>query len=153
MLSTFIYILLCLLLIAFFSGIEIAFISSNKLNFELKKKQGSTVAKIIVGFMEKPATFIGANLVGINIVLIVYGLLMTQLTNTFFNAIGLPENEYLRLFLDTLIATITVLFLGEFLPKAMFRSKPESTLTFFTYPIRFFYFFLYPIAQFFVGIS
>ncbi len=153
MLSTFIYILLCLLLIAFFSGIEIAFISSNKLNFELKKKQGSAVAKIIVGFMEKPATFIGANLVGINIVLIVYGLLMTQLTDTFFNAIGLSENEYLRLFLDTMIATITVLFLGEFLPKAMFRSKPESTLTFFTYPIRFFYFFLYPIAQFFVSIS
>ena len=153
MLSTVLYILLCLLLIGFFSGIEIAFISSNKLNFELKKKQGSLAAKLIVGFMEKPATFIGANLVGINIVLIVYGLLMTELTNLFFNFIELPNNEYLRLLLDTIIATLIVLFLGEFLPKAMFRSKPETTLTFFTYPIRFFYFFLYPIAQFFVSIS
>ena len=153
MLSTVLYILLCLLLIGFFSGIEIAFISSNKLNFELKKKQGSLAAKLIVGFMEKPATFIGANLVGINIVLIVYGLLMTELTNLFFNFIELPNNEYLRLLLDTIIATLIVLFLGEFLPKAMFRSIPETTLTFFTYPIRFFYFFLYPIAQFFVSIS
>ncbi len=67
--------------------------------------------------------------------------------------VGLPHNEFIRLFLDTLIATIIVLVLAEFIPKALFRSKPESTLTFLTIPIQFFYFFLYPVAQFFVTIS
>lgn len=153
MLTTFLYILLCLLLIGFFSGIEIAFVSASKLTFELKKKQGNYSGKVISEFLEKPATFIGTNLVGVNIALVLYGMLMTDITNHFFDAIGLPHNEFLRLFLDTILATIVVLFIGEFVPKALFRSKPESTLTFFTLPIQFFYFFLYPIAQFFVTIS
>ncbi|MBU3675823.1 MAG: HlyC/CorC family transporter [Chitinophagaceae bacterium] len=153
MLSTILYIIICLILIGFFSGIEIAFVSSNKLNFELKKKQGSYAGKVLARFMENPATFIGTSLVGINICLVVYGDLMTTLTNHFFDQIGIPQLEFLRLFLDTLIATFVVLVLGEFIPKALFRSKPESTLTFFTLPIQLFYFFLYPIAQFFVTIS
>jgi CBS domain containing-hemolysin-like protein len=70
-----------------------------------------------------------------------------------FNTVGLPHNEYLRLFLDTIIATIVVLFLAEFIPKAIFRSKPESILSFLTLPIQFFYYLLYPIAQLFVRIS
>ncbi|MBK9482171.1 MAG: DUF21 domain-containing protein [Bacteroidetes bacterium] len=68
MITTIIYIIVCLLLIAFFSGIEIAFVSSSKLNFELKKKQGLYGGKVLSRFMEKPATFIGTSLVGINIV-------------------------------------------------------------------------------------
>ncbi len=153
MLSTILYIIICLILIGFFSGIEIAFVSSNKLNFELKKKQGSYAGKVLSGFMENPATFIGTSLVGINVCLVVYGDLMTTLTNHFFDQIGIPELEFLRLFLDTLIATFVVLVLGEFIPKALFRSKPESTLTFFTIPIQLFYFFLYPVARFFVTLS
>ncbi|MGI9191537.1 MAG: hemolysin family protein [Chitinophagaceae bacterium] len=153
MLSTILYIIICLILIGFFSGIEIAFVSSNKLNFELKKKQGSYAGKVLSRFMENPATFIGTSLVGINICLVIYGDLMTTLTNHFFDQVGIPQLEFLRLFLDTLIATFVVLVLGEFIPKALFRSKPEGTLTFFTLPIQLFYFFLYPIAQFFVTIS
>jgi putative hemolysin len=84
MLTTILYIILCLLLIAFFSGIEIAFVSSSKLNFELKKKQGLYAGKVLSRFMEKPATFIGTSLVGINIVLVIYGLLMTEMTDTYF---------------------------------------------------------------------
>jgi CBS domain containing-hemolysin-like protein len=103
--------------------------------------------------MENPATFIGTSLVGINICLVIYGLLMTEATHVFFNAIGFPENEFLRLFVDTVIATIIVLVLAEFIPKAIFRSKPEQTLTFLTIPIQIFYFLLYPIAKFFVQIS
>jgi CBS domain containing-hemolysin-like protein len=75
--------------------------------------------------MENPATFIGTSLVGVNIGLVVYGFLMTQATDMLFDQIGL-QNEYARLFLDTLIATIIVLILGEFIPKALFSSKPES---------------------------
>lgn len=153
MLSTFLYILICLILIAFFSGIEIAFVSASKLSFELKKKQGTYAGKVMSRFMEKPATFIGTSLVGINIALVVYGLLMTQVSTRFFDWIGLPHNEFLRLFLDTIVATVIVLVLAEFIPKAFFRSKPENTLTFLTLPIQFFYFLLYPIARFFVQLS
>ena len=153
MLTTILYVFLCLILIAFFSGIEIAFVSSSKLNFELKKKQGQYAGKVLSRFMEKPATFIGTSLVGINIALVVYGLLMTEVTNQFFNTIGLSQNEFLRLFLDTIIATIIVLVLAEFIPKAIFRSKPEATLTVLTLPIQFFYFLLFPIARFFVKLS
>ncbi|MBK7587722.1 MAG: HlyC/CorC family transporter [Bacteroidetes bacterium] len=153
MITTIIYIIVCLLLIAFFSGIEIAFVSSSKLNFELKKKQGLYGGKVLSRFMEKPATFIGTSLVGINIVLVIYGLLMTEMTDTFFNLIHFPHNEFFRLFIDTIVATIVVLVLGEFIPKALFRAKPESTLTFLALPIQFFYFFLYPVARFFVAIS
>ncbi len=153
MLMTILYIIICLLLIAFFSGIEIAFVSSSKLNFELKKKQGQYAGKVLSRFMEKPATFIGTSLVGINIVLVIYGLLMTSVTDSVFDFIGFSHNEFLRLFIDTIIATIVVLVLGEFIPKALFRAKPESTLTLLTLPIQFFYFFLYPVARFFVTIS
>ncbi|MBK7692506.1 MAG: HlyC/CorC family transporter [Bacteroidetes bacterium] len=153
MLITILYIILCLLLIAFFSGIEIAFVSSSKLTFELKKKQGLYAGKVLSRFMEKPATFIGTSLVGINIVLVIYGLLMTEVTDTIFDSVGLPHNEFLRLFIDTIIATIVVLVLGEFIPKALFRAKPEATLTLLTLPIQFFYFFLYPLARLFVAIS
>lgn len=153
MLTTFLYIIICLILIGFFSGIEIAFVSSSKLNIELKRKQGQYAGKVLSKFMENPATFIGTSLVGVNILLVIYGLLMTQVSHVLFNALGIPENEFLRLFLDTIIATIIVLILGEFIPKVLFRSKPEQTLTLFTLPIQFFYFLLYPIAKFFVKIS
>lgn len=153
MLSTFLYILICLILIAFFSGIEIAFVSASKLSFELKKKQGTYAGKVMSRFMEKPATFIGTSLVGINIALVIYGLLMTQVSTRFFDWIGLTNNEFVRLFLDTIVATVIVLVLAEFIPKAFFRSKPENTLTFLTLPIQFFYFLLYPIARFFVQLS
>lgn len=153
MLSTILYIVITLILIGFFSGVEIAFVSTNKLNIELKRKQGSYSGKVLSKFMENPATFIGTSLVGINICLVVYGLLMTELTDVFFDFVHIPHNEYLRLFLDTIIATVVVLFLGEFIPKAIFRSKPETTLSILTIPIQFFYYLLYPIAQLFVRIS
>lgn len=153
MLTTILYIVICLILIGFFSGIEIAFVSSSKLNIELKRKQGTYAGKVLSKFMENPATFLGTSLVGINICLVIYGLLMTDATHILFNNIGFPENEFLRLFIDTIIATIIVLVLAEFIPKAIFRSKPEQTLSFFTLPIQFFYFLLYPIAKLFVQIS
>lgn len=152
MLTTILYIILCLIFIGFFSGIEIAFVSVSKLTIELKRKQGSYSGKVLSRFMETPATFIGTSLVGINILLVVYGLLMTQLTDGLFDLVGL-HNEYLRLLLDTVIATIVVLVLGEFIPKAVFRSKPETTLTILTLPIQFFYFLLFPVAKLFVRIS
>jgi CBS domain containing-hemolysin-like protein len=153
MLSTILYIIICLVLIGFFSGIEIAFVSTNKLSIELKKKQGTYAGKVLSKFMENPATFIGTSLVGINICLVIYGLLMTQLTEQFFDVLNVTHNEYVRLILDTIIATLVVLVLAEFIPKAIFRAKPEGLLIFFTIPIQFFYYLLFPIAKFFVRIS
>lgn len=150
--AIFIGILACLIIIGFFSGVEIAFVSSNKLNIELKKKQGSYSGRVLSKFMENPSTFIGTSLVGVNIGLVLYGMLMTQATDLLFDWVGIA-NEYARLFLDTLLATIVVLVIGEFIPKALFSAKPETSLSIFTLPIQFFYFLLYPIAQLFVKIS
>jgi len=150
--ATFLLIVLCLILIGFFSGIEIAFISTSKLNIELKRKQGTYAGKVLSRFMEEPATFIGTSLVGINITLVLYGLLFSEVTDRLFEIIHL-HNEYARLFLDTLLATLVVLVLGEFIPKALFRARSETLLQLLTVPIQFFYYLLYPIARFFVSIS
>lgn len=148
------YIIGCILLIGFFAGMEIAFISVNKLNIELRKKQGSMSGKILSRFMEKPAEFIGTSLVGVNVLLVFYGLWMTELTNPILDSLPAPLNsEYVHLVLDTLIATVIVLFFAEFLPKAIFRAKAERLLSFFSLPMQLLYIILYPFAKLFVSIS
>jgi putative hemolysin len=148
------YIIICILFVAFFAGIEIAFVSANKLNVELKKKQGSKSGEVIARFMEHPEDFIGTSLVGINIALVVYGALMTQLISPYLEQLpALINNSIVHLLIDTLIATIVILILGEFLPKAFFKTKAEKILYFFHLPIQFFYALLFPIASLFVKIS
>ncbi len=150
------YILACILMIGFFAGTEIAFVSANKLNLELKKKQGSFAGNILARFTRTPAEFIGTSLVGVNIVLVIYGLLMTQLNDTWMKLMlppALIANEYLRLVIDTMVATLLILIFAEFLPKAIFRSKAEQVLTIFALPMMVMYYVLYPLAKFFVAIS
>lgn len=152
--SLLLYIVGCIVLIGFFAGTEIAFISVNKLNIELKKKQGTFSGRILSRFMEDPAEFIGTSLIGVNVLLVVYGLLMTRLTEPFLNALPYPLNsEYVHLILDTLIATVIILFFAEFLPKAIFRAKAEQTLTLFSLPMLIMYYILFPFAKIFVAIS
>ncbi len=149
-----IIVIVCILFVAFFAGIEIAFISANKLNVELKKKQGNKDGAVISRFMEHPEDFIGTSLVGINIALVCYEQFMTKLTSPMLDKLPPAfHNEYLHLLIDTLIGTLVILFLGEFLPKEFFRRKAESILYFFRVPIQFFYKLLFPIASFFVTIS
>lgn len=148
------YLIGCILLIGFFAGIEIAFISVNKLNIELRKKQGTIAGKILSRFMEKPAEFIGTSLVGVNVLLVIYGLLMTELTDPLLNMLPAPLNsQYAHLLFDSLIATSVILFFAEFLPKAIFKAKSEQLLSFFSIPMQVLYFILYPIAKIFVDIS
>lgn len=148
------YIIGCILLIGFFAGTEIAFISINKLNVELRKKQGTVAGRILSRFMENPAEFIGTSLVGVNILMVIYGLLMTRLTEPVLSMLPPPLNsEYVHLFLDTLLATIVILFFAEFLPKAIFRSKAEQLLSFFSVPMLLLYYLLYPVAKIFVSLS
>lgn len=148
------YILGCILLMAFFAGTEIAFVSANKLNIELRKKQGTFSGRIMARFMENPAEFIGTSLVGVNVLLVIYGLLMTQLTDPLFNMLPKPFNsEFVRLLIDTFLATVIILIFAEFLPKAIFRSKADRVLAAFSFPMLIMYYLLYPFAKLFVSIS
>ena len=133
------WIVITLLLIAFFAGLEIAFISVNKLTVELKKKQGLSSGIILSNFMENPSKFLSVCLISINICLVVYGLLFTQLMRNFvWNQLRL-QNEYVRLLFDTFLSSIIVLIIGEFLPKAIFRARNDALLSFFAPVAQLFY--------------
>jgi putative hemolysin len=148
------YILICIILIGFFAGTEIAFISVNKLNIELRKKQGRSSGRILARFMENPAEFIGTSLVGVNILLVIYGLLITRLTDPVFAKLPYPLNsEYVHLIAVTIFATVIILVFAEFLPKVIFKSKAELLLTIFSYPMLLMYNIFYPLAKVFVSIS
>jgi CBS domain containing-hemolysin-like protein len=152
-LSIIFWILGTLIFIGFFAGLEIAFVSVNRLSFELKKKQGKRSGLIIAKFLERPSRFIGTTLLGFNIFLVIYGLLFSDLLKlSFWNPFGI-KNEYVKLVFDTLISTFIVLLLGEFIPKAIFRAKNDSLLSFFAPVAKFFYDLLYPVAFVFVRIS
>jgi|KBSMisStandDraft_5_1062788.scaffolds.fasta_scaffold00044_12 CBS domain containing-hemolysin-like protein len=142
-----------LLFVGFFAGIEIAFVSANKLSIELKKKQGLRSGLILSQFMEAPAKFIGTTLIGINIMVVVYGLLVSEFSAPIWELFPSSfVNPYLRLVVETIISTLIVL-LVEFFFKAFFRSKNDSVLRIFAPLLKFFYNIFYPIASFFVGFA
>ncbi len=148
------YLLGCIILIGFFAGTEIAFISANRLNIELKKKQGTLAGRILGRFMDRPAEFIGTSLIGVNVMLVIYGLVMTQLTGPLIARLPAAfQSEYVHLVLDTLLATLVILLFAEFIPKAIFRTKAEQVLSFFALPMFLMYYILYPVARVFVSIS
>lgn len=147
------YIVICILLIGFFAGMEIAFISANKLNIELRKKQGKYSGRILAKFMDNPAEFIGTALVGVNVILVIYGALTSQLTNTILESAGLDLPEYAKLAIDTVFATLVILIFAEFLPKAIFRHKADTVLSVFAIPMKGMHFIFSPIAGVFVSIS
>ena len=131
-----ILILLFLVLSAFFSGSEIAFISANKLTIEMEKNRGSRRGRILARFYEKPRAFLGTMLVGNNIALVVFALLMTELLTPWMEPV--VGEGWTFLLLSTLIITLVVLMFGEFLPKVMFGIYANEAITLFTYPLAFF---------------
>lgn len=144
--------LLSLLFIGFFAGIETAFVTANKLRVELLKDKGSYSARIISFFNHHPALFISTMLIGLNIALIVFGTLLTEVLNPDFLGIN-PEKEFLMLLIQTLITTFIVLVFGELLPKLIFRINSDRVLLWFAYPVYFFYILLRPLGSFFNVIS
>ena len=128
-------IIFFLLLSALFSGSEIAFVSSSKLRVELKRKGGGRRGKILARFFDKPAQFIGTMLVGNNIALVVFTLLLKQLLTPFIES--LAHGELLQSLIHTLIGTLIILIFGEFLPKTIFRTFSDNILYFLAYPLRF----------------
>lgn len=150
--SILILIAVTLLFIGFFAGIEIAFISANKLSIELKKKQGKRSGILLSRFMDEPAKFLGTCLIGINTFLVIYGLLFSELNKSWWGVLHVT-NSYIKLFGDTLISASIVLIFGEFIPKAIFRAKNDVLLSFFAPVVNFFHSILYPFAAIFVKIS
>ena len=142
-----------LLFVGFFAGIEIAFVSANKLSIELKKKQGLRSGRILSQFMESPAKFIGTTLIGINVMVVVYGLLVSEFSAPIWALFPSSiVNPYLRMVVETIVSTLVILVV-EFFFKAFFRSKNDSVLRIFAPLLKFFYNIFYPIASFFVGFA
>ncbi|MBN3581686.1 HlyC/CorC family transporter [Algoriphagus aestuarii] len=153
--SYLIYVIITLLFSAFFSGMEIAFISSNKLQIELQRKQGSLVGKVLSTFVNKPGQFIGTTLMGNTVSLVLYGIFMAFLLEDPLKMM-LPENfnnEAIILVIQTVLSTLIVLVTAEFIPKSLFMLNPNSMLTFFAIPFLAIYFLMYPIVWAVVGLS
>ena len=136
---------------AFFSGLEIAFITSNKLRFELDKKHRNLTSSILSIFYNHPQQFISTMLVGNNISLVVYGLLMAELLTPPLQI--LLGSQLLITFTQTILATAIVLFTGEFLPKTIFRINPNLWLRVFSWLLLAFYITLYPVSRFSTWLS
>jgi CBS domain containing-hemolysin-like protein len=145
-------IVITIILIGFFAGMEIAFVTANRLSIELKKKQGKASGLILSKFVEQPARFIGTCLIGINVFLVVYGLLLSNLLHPVWEFLGFA-NTYLKLVIDTVLSTLIVLVFGEFIPKAIFRAKNDTLLSFFAPVGNFFYKIFYPIASILVTLA
>jgi len=146
-------IILCLILSAFFSGMEIAFVSSNKIYLEIEKKQDDFISKILTKLTQKPSKFIATMLVGNNISMVVYGFFMGDLLMHWFISFGYNFSDLTNLLLQTVLSTLIVLMTSEFLPKVFFQIYANSFMKFFALPAYFFYNLFYYISSILLGVS
>ncbi len=157
--STFIWIGVAWLMLFFFAGIEAAFINANKLSIELKKKQNLSSGIILSRLMERPARFIGATIIGFNIFLVLFGLMVGETLLPFWNwlitKIHIPSGyvNAIRLLVETFFSFLFILLFGNVLPKALFKSKSDKLLNFFSGTANFFYQLFEPLVSFFIIIS
>ena len=145
MTSLIIGLLVSMLFSAFFSGMEIAFVSSNRLRAEMDREKNRFSQRIIKTFYQHPNNFVSTMLVGNNISLVIYGILFAKL---FDSTLFEPLSDGMRVTADTLLSTLVVLFTGEFLPKSIFKNNPNTLLTVFAVPAWICYVVLYPISRF-----
>jgi len=138
-------IIITLIASAFFSGMEIAFVSSDKLRLELDKTKNILNARIISKFNRNPGQYIATMLVGNNIALVVYSLSFAEVLNRYMADSTI--NETSQLFIQTLISTLLILIMAEFLPKTIFRINPNLALNLLSIPVAFFFFLFYPITR------
>ncbi len=142
--SSIIEILITMVLSAFFSGMEIAFVSSNRMLAEMDKEKNMFSQRLISFFYRHPNGFVSTMLVGNNIVLVIYGILFARIfDSTVFSGVDVGW----RVTLDTILSTLIMLFTGEFLPKTFFKSSPNKLLSFFAPMAALFYVVLWPISK------
>ncbi len=153
-------IFICLLLSAFFSGMEIAYVSSNKIFIEIEKRQNDFLAKVLKRLTSKPSKFIATMLVGNNIALVVYGFFMGDLLMAWLEGMRPLDNAFLNyivtdlsLFTQTIISTLIILLTAEFLPKVFFQIYANSMLKLFAIPAYLFYIVFSFISSFVIWIS
>lgn len=148
-------ILLCLLFSAFFSGMEIAFVSADKLHIEVLRKKGNLSGKILSLFSSNQSQFLATMLVGNNIALVLYGIYMAGLLEPFIYGF-LPEvvaTGVVVLILQSLLSTILVLITAEFLPKSLFLINPDISLKLFSLPMGLIFVLMYPVVWLIVKVS
>ncbi|HEY0678994.1 MAG TPA: hemolysin family protein [Chitinophagaceae bacterium] len=156
---TLIGIIAMLLLIAFFSGVEAAFTSANKLSIELKKKQGRTSGIILSYFMEHSSRLVGTTLVGFSICLILFSLLTGQILQSFSNRLITEQNipaswvNAIRIIAEILFASFIILVVGEFIPRAIFRAGSNFWLTVSARLLNLFHELFYPLASMLARLS
>ena len=150
--SIIIQILITMAFSAFFSGMEIAFVSSNKLRFEMDRNEQSLTSRILSIFFRNPNNFISTMLVGNNIALVIYGILMAELIEQQLLA-DFISNEFILVLTQTIISTLIILVTGEFMPKTLFKINPNFTLNLLAIPTFICYVTLYPISKLASGLS
>lgn len=148
-------IAIALLFSAFFSGMEIAFVSSNKLRIEVDKNKDLLSAKILSLFVRRQSHFIATMLLGNNIALVIYGIFSGRLlTNPLLSILpGGLGTDVLLLVLQTILSTLVILIFAEFLPKVLFRINPNKILSLLAVPAYIIYFLIFPIVLLFIGLS
>ncbi|WP_406845062.1 hemolysin family protein [Flavobacterium soyae] len=146
-------IILCLILSAFFSGMEIAFISSNKIYLEIEKKQDNFLSQILTKLTENPSKFIASMLIGNNVALVVYGFYMGDVVLHWIIGFGFQFSYLTTILVQTLISTFIVLITAEFFPKVFFQIYANSLIKVFAVPAYLFYRLFYYISTFFIWIS
>jgi len=141
-------IIVCLILSAFFSGMEIAFVSSNRIYLEIEKLQGSFTSKVLKSITQNPSRFIACMLLGNNIALVIYGIFAgDRILQLFFpDTILTGEASLIVVFYQTLISTALILITAEFLPKVFFQLYANLAIKIFAIPVAFFYYVFYPIT-------
>ncbi|MDF1676096.1 MAG: hemolysin family protein [Vicingaceae bacterium] len=147
-----IYILIAMLFSALFSGMEIAFVTANRLKIELSSKKGVFSGKILSFFLKNPAKFISAMLIGNNVALVIYSILMAKLLEPIIYE-KITANDFVVLLIQTIISTILILFFSEFLPKSLLRINPNKALTIGAIPLQIVYVVLYPFTLLVLGVS
>jgi CBS domain containing-hemolysin-like protein len=146
-------IVICLLLSAFFSGMEIAYVSSNKVYLSIEKKQNNFNAKILSKLIEKPSQFITSMLVGNNVVLVIYGIFSGELLMNWLQSLSFSFSTFTNLLVQTILSTIVILFTAEFLPKVFFQIYANSFVKIFAFPAFVFYQLFYWVTKFIIWIS
>ncbi|MGX8689301.1 MAG: hemolysin family protein [Bacteroidaceae bacterium] len=149
---TLVIMLVALFFSALFSGLEIAFVSADRLRFEMDVERHTFSSRLLERFFRNPNIYISTMLVGNNIALVLYSTMMAHLIEMLMPD-GFIKNEFLLIVLETLVSTAIVIVIGEFVPKTIFRSNPNGKLNILAFPIYFIYIILYPISLFTTWLS
>ena len=149
-----IMILSMLILSAFFSGMEIAYVSSNKVHIAIEKQQDGFLSKILQKITKRPSKFIATMLIGNNIALVIYGFFMGDLLMGYIATyLTIEPNGFLALFIQTIVSTVVILLTAEFLPKVFFQIYANNLVKFFALPVYFFYIIFSIISEFVIWIT